>query len=57
MFEQITLDLLVVLSLFVLRVGVPIMIFFGIARWIERKLRPTETLEPKRHSTHVHAHV
>lgn len=57
MFEQITLDFLIVSSLFVLRVGVPIVIFFGIARWIERKLHPTETPKPKRHSAHVHAHA
>ena len=43
MLEQTFLDAVVVIALFVLRVGVPLALLFGIAAWLERKLRPTET--------------
>jgi hypothetical protein len=43
MFEQTLIDALVVLGLFVLRVGVPVAVLFGLATWVERKLRSQET--------------
>ena len=43
MFEQTILDTLIVIGLFVLRIGVPVAILFGVAAWVEKKLRPQET--------------
>ena len=48
MFEQVLIDAVVVLGLFVLRVGVPVAIVFGLARWLEKKLRAQETPEIER---------
>ena len=45
MFEQTIMDTLIVIGLFVLRIGVPVAILFGIAAWLEKKLRPQETQE------------
>ncbi len=45
MFEQTIIDALIVIGLFVLRVGVPVAVLFGIAAWLEKKLRPQETHE------------
>lgn len=42
MFDQTLIDALVVLGLFVLRVGVPVAILFALATWVERKLRVQE---------------
>lgn len=55
MLEQLTFDLVIVIGLFILRVGVPLAILYGVARWVERKLRPTETPEPRHRSVHGHA--
>jgi len=48
MFEQTILDTLIVISMFVLRIGVPAAILFGVAAWVEKKLRPQETQETER---------
>jgi hypothetical protein len=43
MFEQPILDTLIVIGMFVLRVGVPVVALFLLATWLEKKLRPSET--------------
>jgi hypothetical protein len=45
MFEQTILDTLIVIGMFVLRIGVPVAILFGVAAWVDKKLRPQETQE------------
>ena len=51
MFEQTILDTLIVIGMFVLRIGVPVAILFGLAKWLERKLRPQETQETERRTS------
>ncbi len=51
MFEQTILDTLIVIGMFVLRVGVPVAILFGLAKWLEKKLRPQETQETERRTS------
>lgn len=43
MLEQTLMDALVVFGLFVLRVGLPVAVLFGVARWIEKKLQAQDT--------------
>jgi hypothetical protein len=50
MFEQTILDTLVVIGLFVLRVGVPVAILYVAARWVGKKLEPQEMQEPHHHT-------
>jgi hypothetical protein len=51
MFEQTILDTLIVIGMFVLRIGVPVAILFGLAKWLEKKLRPQETQETEQRSS------
>lgn len=51
MFEQTILDTLIVIGMFVLRIGVPVVILFGVAAWVEKKLRPQETQETERRTS------
>jgi hypothetical protein len=44
MFEQTMIDTLIVIGMFVLRVGVPVAILFALAKWVEKKLKPEETI-------------
>jgi hypothetical protein len=53
MFEQTILDTLIVIGMFVLRIGVPVVILFGVAAWVEKKLRPQETQETDRRTSSV----
>jgi hypothetical protein len=48
MLEQTILDTLIVIGIFVLRIGVPVTILFGLAKWLEKKVRPQETQETER---------
>jgi hypothetical protein len=51
MFDQTMLDALIVIGMFVLRIGLPVAILFGLAAWVEKKLRSPESRETeKRHS-------
>jgi len=51
MFEQTVIDVLVILGLFVLRVGVPVAILFALATWVERKLRAQENQTTEQRTT------
>lgn len=51
MFEQTIIDTLIVIGLFVLRIGVPVAILFGVAAWVEKKLRPQETQETEQRTS------
>lgn len=53
MFQDV-LDVLVILGMFLLRIGVPIIVTLGIGIWLEKKLRPAEsqkTTQPVRRGT------
>lgn len=47
MFQDV-IDGLMVLALFCLRIGVPIVVTLGIGIWLEQKLRPQETRQAQR---------
>jgi MFS superfamily sulfate permease-like transporter len=51
MFEQTILDTVIVIGMFVLRVGVPVAILFALAKWVEKKLRPEEQIDERRTSS------
>lgn len=51
MLEQMIVDTLVVIGMFILRIGVPLAILFGIAAWLERRLRPSERRETNRRAS------
>lgn len=42
MLDQTFIDTVIVLGMFVLRVGVPIAILYVLARWLGKKLQPQE---------------
>ncbi len=48
MFEQTILDTLIIIGMFVLRIGIPVAILFGFAKWLEKKLQPQETQATER---------
>jgi hypothetical protein len=47
MFQDV-IDGLVILAMFFLRIGVPIVVTLGIGIWLEKKLRPQETQQVQR---------
>ena len=47
MFQDV-IDGLVILAVFFLRIGVPVIVTLGIGIWLEKKLRPQETQVPQR---------
>ncbi len=51
MLEQMIVDTLVVIGLFILRIGVPLTILFGMAAWLERKLQSPERCETNRRAS------
>jgi hypothetical protein len=47
MFQDV-IDSLVILGMFFLRIGVPVIVTLGIGMWLEKKLRPQETRQTQR---------
>jgi hypothetical protein len=48
MLPQPITDALIVFGMFVVRVGLPVFILFGLAAWLQKKLQPRETEETER---------
>jgi hypothetical protein len=51
MFDQTIFDTLIVIGMFILRVGVPVAVLFVLARWLGKKLQPQEMQETQRRSS------
>jgi hypothetical protein len=53
MFEQPIVDTLIVIGMFVLRIGVPVVILYALAAWLGKKLQPQERQETQHHTIGV----
>jgi hypothetical protein len=51
MFDQTMLDALIVIGMFVLRIGLPATILFGLAAWVEKRLRSPESRETEKRNS------
>jgi hypothetical protein len=47
MLPQPIADALIVFGMFIVRIGLPVFILFGLAAWLQRKLQPRETEETR----------
>ncbi len=45
MLPQPITDALIVFGMFIVRIGLPVFILFGLAAWLQRKLQPRESAE------------
>ncbi len=54
MLPQPLTDALIVFGMFVVRIGLPVLILFGLAAWLQKKLQPRETEETQRRTDRAH---
>ncbi len=53
MLPQPITDALIVFGMFVVRIGLPVLILFGLAAWLQKKLQPREAEETHRRTDHA----